>query len=90
MRAGVHCVVIAALTTVLAAEGAPPAGGIAVTSEVLPGAVRYVPSYEALMEKISLSRIYAGAHFRSSTEAGKALGRRVAGYALEGFLKPLH
>jgi membrane-associated phospholipid phosphatase len=85
-----HCVVIAALTTVLAAEGPPPSGGIAVTSDALPGAVRYVTSYATLADEISLSRIYAGAHFRSSTEAGSALGRRVAEYAMQGFLKPLH
>jgi PAP2 superfamily len=85
-----HCVIISALVTVLAAEGAPPSGGIAVTSDALPGAVRYVASYGTLMDEISLSRIYAGAHFRSSTEAGKALGRRVAEYELREFLKPLH
>jgi PAP2 superfamily len=85
-----HCVIIAALTAVLGAEGPPPAGGIAVTSDVLPGAVRYVASYATLTEEISLSRIYAGAHFRSSIEAGAALGHRVAEYAIQGFLKPLH
>jgi hypothetical protein len=85
-----HCVIIAALTTVLASEGPPPIGGIAVTSDALPGAVRYVASYATLVDEISLSRIYAGAHFRSSTEVGAALGRRVAEYAIQGFLKPLH
>jgi hypothetical protein len=84
-----HCVIIWALTTVLAAEGPPPAGGIAVTSEALPGAVRYLPTYTALADEITLSRIYAGAHFRSSTEVGAELGRRVAQYAINGFLKPL-
>jgi hypothetical protein len=85
-----HCVIISALTTVLAAEGPPPIGGITVTSDALPGAVRYVASYATLADEISLSRIYAGAHFRSSTEAGAALGRRVAEYAIQGFLRPLH
>ena len=85
-----HCVIIAALTTVLAAEGPPPAGGIAVLSETLPGATHYVATYPALVEEISLSRIYAGAHFRSSTEAGTALGRRVAEFALREYFKPLH
>lgn len=85
-----HCVVIAALTTVLAAEGPPPAGGIGVTSDALPGAVRYVASYTTLADEISLSRIYAGVHFRSSTEVGADLGRRVAEFALQGFLRPVH
>jgi hypothetical protein len=68
----------------------PPIGGIAVTSDALPGAVRYVASYATLADEISLSRIYAGAHFRSSIEAGAAFGRRVAEYAKQEFLKPLH
>jgi hypothetical protein len=85
-----HCVIISALTTVLATEGPPPPGGIAVTSDAMPGVVHYVDSYAQLSSEISLSRIYAGAHFRSSTEAGSELGRRVAEYALQGFLKPLH
>jgi membrane-associated phospholipid phosphatase len=85
-----HCVVISALVTVLAAEWPPPSAGIAVTSDVLPGAVRYVASYATLAEEISLSRIYAGAHFRASTEAGAALGRRVAEYELKEFLQPVH
>jgi hypothetical protein len=84
-----HCVIIAALATVLAAEGPPPAGGLVVTSEVLPGASRTVPSYAALVDEISLSRIYAGAHFRSSVEAGTALGRRVAEFALRENFRPL-
>jgi hypothetical protein len=85
-----HCVLISALVTVLAAEGPPPSGGIAVMSDALPGAVRYVASYATLAEEISLSRIYAGAHFRTSTEAGVALGRRVAEYELKEFLRPVH
>lgn len=85
-----HCVVISALTTVLASEGPPPAGGITVTSDALPGAVRHVASYATLVNEISLSRIYAGAHFRTSMEEGEALGHRVAEYAMQGYLKPLH
>src|SRR6266404_9102737 len=37
-----HCMVISALTTVLASEGCPPPpGGIAVMSDAMPGVVRY-------------------------------------------------
>jgi hypothetical protein len=84
-----HCVVISALTTVLAAEGPPPPGGIAVMSDAMPGVVRYVESWPKLAEEVSLSRIYAGAHFRHSMEVGAALGKRVAEYELQGFLKPM-
>jgi membrane-associated phospholipid phosphatase len=85
-----HCVAIAALTTVLAAEAPAPTGGIAVTSDAMPGVVRYVASWSTLSEEISVSRIYAGAHFRNSVEVGQALGKRVAAFALRGFLVPVH
>jgi hypothetical protein len=85
-----HCVVISALTTVLAAEGPPPPGGIAVMSDAMPGVVRYVESWSKLAEEVSLSRIYAGAHFRHSMEVGADLGKRVAEYELQGFLRPVH
>jgi hypothetical protein len=85
-----HCVVIASLATVLTAEGPPPGGRIAVTSDAMPGVVRYVGSYATLVQEISLSRIYAGAHFRSSTEVGAELGRRVAEFGVQGYLKPVH
>ena len=84
-----HCVVIWSLITVLAADGPPPGRRIAVTSDAMPGVVRYVDSYAQLGQEISLSRIYAGAHFRSSTEAGAELGRQVAAFAVREFLKPI-
>jgi hypothetical protein len=50
-----HCVIISALTTVLATEGPPPPGGIAVTSDAMPGVVHYVDSYAQLSSEISLT-----------------------------------
>ena len=85
-----HCVDSTATAVVLQAEGTPPAEGVAVTSDAFPNATAYVPSYEALAEQISISRIYAGAHFRSSVEAGRKLGRDVAEYALKNYLTPVH
>ncbi len=84
-----HCVAIRSLVTVLEADARVPAGGLAVTSDVMPGVVHRVASYSALADEISLSRIYAGAHFRSSTEMAQTLGRQVADYALRSFLQPL-
>jgi hypothetical protein len=84
-----HCVDSMATAMVLQADGPVPTEGIAIRSEAVPNAVVYVSSYEALAEQISTSRIHAGAHFRSSVEAGKKLGRDVAEYALSTFLTPV-
>src|SRR5258708_28677260 len=49
-----------------------------VTSEVLPGAVRSFPSFSAAAEEATLSRIFAGQHFRFDLTTGNRLGREVA------------
>jgi hypothetical protein len=85
-----HCIDSMTVATVLQAEGPPPAEGVAVTSNAMPHAVLYVPSYEAMADQISESRIHAGAHFRSSLEAGKAMGRKIGEYAVKNFLTPAH
>jgi hypothetical protein len=59
-------------------------------SDAMLGVVRYAESWPKLAEEVSLSRIYAGAHFRHSMEVGADLARRVAEYELQGFLKPVH
>jgi len=57
-----------------------------VTSEVLPGAIRSFDSFSAVEREASLSRIYAGQHFRSDEKAGEALGRAVGDFVVDHFL----
>jgi hypothetical protein len=53
-----------------------------VTSEVLPGVVRSFDSFAAVEEEASLSRVYAGQHFRSDENAGERLGSAVADFVV--------
>jgi hypothetical protein len=57
-----------------------------VTSEVLPGVVRSFDSFAAVENEASLSRVYAGQHFRSDENAGERLGSAVADFVVEHFL----
>ena len=86
-----HCVYAAAAATVLEAEtGAAPAGGIRIRSyEHGPGHVLVVPTWKAFVDEMSLSRIYAGAHVRTSNEHAEAIGREVARRALAGHMRPV-
>jgi hypothetical protein len=61
-----------------------------VTSEVLPGVVRSFDGFEAIEDEASLSRIYAGQHFRSDENAGERLGRRVADFIVDHILTRVH
>ncbi len=60
-----------------------------VTSEVLPGVERSFTSFSAAAEEATLSRVFAGQHFRFDLTAGQRLGREVAEFVTDNFLTPL-
>jgi hypothetical protein len=59
---------------------------LTVTSEVLPGVVRSFDSFAAIEREASLSRIYAGQHFRTDESAGERLGSEVADFVVDNLL----
>jgi hypothetical protein len=63
---------------------------LSVTSEVLPGVVRSFDSFADIAKEASLSRIYAGQHFRSDENAGERLGSAVADFVVDNFLTRVH
>ena len=83
---GAHAVVSAAGADVLTSFFRNDHDSFAVTSEVLPGVERSFTSFSAAAEEGSVSRIYAGQHFRFDQIAGQRLGRSVADYVLHNFL----
>lgn len=86
-----HCTYAAAMAAVLKAEvGNSPPGGVMVTSRSIPvSVVQVLPTYDDWVREVSLSRTLGGVHYRFSNEAGEAIGRKVAGIALAGFMRPL-
>jgi hypothetical protein len=56
---------------------------ITVESDVMLGVTRTFRSFSAALEDVKDARIFAGIHFRTATEDGQALGRRVAAHVLE-------
>jgi len=61
-----------------------------VTSEVLPTVERSFESFSAAAEEATLSRIFAGVHFRFDLTTGQRLGREVAHFVVDNFLTPRH
>jgi hypothetical protein len=53
---------------------------------VLPGVERHFAGFSAAADEASVSRIYAGQHFRTDEVAGERLGRRIADYVLRNVL----
>lgn len=73
-----HCILVATVGTVLKAEiGNAPAPVLATTSLTAKGATRRWADADALMQEVANARIYGGVHYRNSTEAGLAMGRRI-------------
>ena len=61
-----------------------------VTSEVMPGTTRSFENFSDAAEEATLSRIFAGQHFRFDLTTGNRLGREVADFVVDHFLTPRH
>jgi PAP2 superfamily len=87
---GAHAVISAAAAEVLRSFFRRDHFEFAVTSEVLPGVQRTFTSFSAASEEATLSRIFAGQHFRSDLTAGNRLGRDVADFVVDNLLLRAH
>src|SRR5579864_8906110 len=87
---GAHAVISAAGAAVLDSFFKPKRFDFSVTSEVMPGAERSFTRYSAAEEEATLSRIFAGVHFRTDLTVGQRLGHEVADFVLDNFLTPVH
>jgi hypothetical protein len=84
-----HCVYAAATAKILAAEAGARTDDIYFASDVIPGAAMRVTNWDDYVDKVVLSRIEAGAHFRFSGEAAVDMGRKIAIAAIAKFAPPV-
>ena len=87
---GAHAVISAAGASVLISFFDSDHFDLTVTSEVLEGVTRSFTRLSAAEEEATLSRIFAGQHFRSDLTAGQRLGRNVADFVVDNFLTLRH
>jgi hypothetical protein len=87
---GAHAVISASGASVLISFFGRDRFDFNVTSEVMPGVERSFTRYSAAEEEATLSRIFAGVHFRTDLTVGQRLGREVADFVLDNFLTPVH
>ena len=73
-----HCMLAATIATVLRAEaGGSSALALSTTSNTARGVTRRWASTDAVVQEVSMARIWAGVHYRTSTEAGNRMGEQV-------------
>jgi hypothetical protein len=84
-----HCIVSGAVGGVLLAEiGAGPTPKLSSTSPTAPGMVRTWTKVEDFVQEVANARIYDGVHYRTSTEVGNAMGRKIGELAAMKYLLP--
>ena len=73
-----HCMLAAAITSVLRAEaGGKSALNLSTTSNTARGVIRRWTTTDAVVQEVSMARIWAGVHYRTSTEVGNRMGEQV-------------
>jgi hypothetical protein len=87
---GAHAVISAAAARVLTSFFKTDHFNFNVSSEVLPGVQRSFSRISAAAEEATLSRIFAGVHFRFDLTNGQRLGREIADFVVDNFLTPTH
>jgi PAP2 superfamily len=87
---GAHAVLSAAGASVLNSFFGKKDFDLIVTSEVLPGVTRSFTNFSAANKEATLSRIFAGVHFRTDLTSGNRMGSEVADFVVDNFMTPVH
>jgi hypothetical protein len=77
-----HCIVASAVSTVLQHVVGNEVGEITLTSPTAAGVTRKWTRLQDYSDEVSSARIYAGFHYRFSTEAGRDMGKKIGDLAV--------
>ena len=77
-----HCITSAAVSAVLQGVAGNEVGEISLASPTAPGVTRRWTRLQDYSDEVALARIYAGFHYRFSTEIGKEMGKKIGEQAV--------
>jgi hypothetical protein len=77
-----HCITSAAVGTIIQKVVSNDVAEITLTSPTAPGVVRKWTHIQDYVDEVSQARIYAGFHYRFSTQTGADMGRKIAELAV--------
>ncbi len=83
-----HCISASAVAAALRAVVGDEVGEISVTSTTAPGITRRWTRLSDYADEVSNARIWAGFHYRFSTDAGKDMGRKIGELTVATQLRP--
>ena len=84
-----HCIVASAVSEVLQRVGGADVGELTLTSAIPPGATRKWKRLEDYSKEVSEARIYAGFHYRFSTEVANTMGKKIGELAATSQMRPV-
>ena len=82
-----HCITSSAVAAVLRATVGEDIGTLSMTSSTAPGVTRIWTRLDDYTNEVSNARIWAGFHYRHSTEVARDMGHRIAERTLATQLK---
>lgn len=81
-----HCIVASAIGDTLKADlGSDPVPVLSTSSTTADGATRSWDTIDAFVQEVSNARVWEGVHYRSSTEVGTEMGRKVSEQVVAGY-----
>ncbi len=84
-----NCVIAAAVVALLRADAnREPLPTLSTTSNTLSGVTRRWTHAEDLVQEVSNARIYAGVHYRNSTEVGNRMGEQIGALVAAAYHLP--
>jgi hypothetical protein len=83
-----HCITSTAVAVVLQGVVGDDLGEISMTSPTAPGVTRRWATLQEYAAEVSNARIWAGFHYRFSTDAAQEMGRKIGELTLATQLKP--
>jgi len=83
-----HCISAAAVAAALHAVVGEDVGEITLTSSTAPGVTRRWTRLSDYVDEVANARVWAGFHYRFSTEVGKDMGRKIGELTVATQLRP--
>ena len=84
-----HCTFQSTAASMLQTFFGGDAASFKLTSTTAPGVTRNFSKLSDYVAEVVNARVYDGVHYRTSGEAGAALGRKIGEYTVRNFLRPI-
>jgi hypothetical protein len=85
-----HCTFQSTAASVLEAFFGNNVPSFSLTSTTAPGVTRSFNKLSDYVAEVVNARVYDGVHYRTSGEAGAAMGQKIGQYTVQNFLQPIH